>query len=201
MALTFVRFAVWGNLAERDGRCITGLRHKGAVGGADRTWEAVSVQEEHNTWGPLASSISSDWELEVLGWLQDSWFWVWLFLFLPLTLGKLLRCQVGHTVPFIGWPWRSRLSKGLVTLNQDGLEFFVVFLVSGLLKFNVTLFKCAALWFLASSYSHMTTFKIQSRTSLVVQWLRLRAANTEGADSSPAWETKIPHALWHKQKI
>ena len=26
-------FAVWGNLAERDGRWITGLRHKGEVGG------------------------------------------------------------------------------------------------------------------------------------------------------------------------
>ena len=200
MALTFVRFAVWGNLAERDGRWITGLRHKGEVGGQTERGK-LSESRRSITRGGHLPHPSPQTEPEVLGGLPDSWVWVWLFLFLPLTLGRLLRCPLGHTVPFIGWLWRSRLSKGLVTLNQDGLEFFVCFLVSGLLKFNFTLFKCAALWFLASSYSPMTTLKIQSRTSLVVQWLRLRAANTEGAGSSPGWETKIPHALWHKQKI
>ena len=119
----------------------------------------------------------------------------------PWPRGGCSGCQVGHPVPFIGWPWRSRLSKGLVTLSQGGLGFFGFFLVSGLLKFNFTLFKCTALWFLTSSYSHMTTLKIQNRTSLMVQWLRLHAANTEGAGLSPGWETKIPRGLWHNRKI
>ena len=32
-------------------------------------------------------------------------------------------------------------------------------------------------------------------TSLVVQWLRLRAANAGGVDSIPGRGTKIPHAV------
>ena len=36
-------------------------------------------------------------------------------------------------------------------------------------------------------------------TSLVVQWLRLRAATAGGAGVIPGWGTKIPHAVWHGQ--
>ena len=37
-------------------------------------------------------------------------------------------------------------------------------------------------------------------TSLVVQWLRLRASNAEGMGSIPGRGTRIPHALRHHQK-
>ena len=37
-------------------------------------------------------------------------------------------------------------------------------------------------------------------TSLVVQWLRLHAANTQSVDLIPGQGTKIPHAVWHGQK-
>ena len=32
-------------------------------------------------------------------------------------------------------------------------------------------------------------------TSLVVQWLRLRASNAGGAGSIPGWGTTVPHAV------
>ena len=37
-------------------------------------------------------------------------------------------------------------------------------------------------------------------TSLVVQWLRLHTSNAGGINSSPSWETKIPHAVRHSVK-
>ena len=36
-------------------------------------------------------------------------------------------------------------------------------------------------------------------TSLVVQWLRLHTSNAGGINSSPSWETKIPHAVRHSK--
>ena len=36
-------------------------------------------------------------------------------------------------------------------------------------------------------------------TSLVVQWLRLRALNAGGTGSIPGWGTKIPHAAQRGQ--
>ena len=38
-------------------------------------------------------------------------------------------------------------------------------------------------------------------TSLVVQWLRLHAANAGGTGSIPGGGTKIPHAAWCGQKV
>ena len=38
------------------------------------------------------------------------------------------------------------------------------------------------------------------RTSLAVQWLRLRACNAGGAGSIPGWGTKIPHVVQCGQK-
>ena len=38
----------------------------------------------------------------------------------------------------------------------------------------------------------------QRGTSLVVQWLRLQAANARRASSIPGWGTKIPQATWAK---
>ena len=40
-----------------------------------------------------------------------------------------------------------------------------------------------------------------ARTSLAVQWLRLRASNAGGAGSIPGWGTRIPHAAQHGKKI
>ena len=37
-------------------------------------------------------------------------------------------------------------------------------------------------------------------TSLVVQWLRLRASAMMGTGSIPGWGTKIPHASTHSHK-
>ena len=37
-------------------------------------------------------------------------------------------------------------------------------------------------------------------TSLVVQWLRLRASSVGGRGSNPTRETKIPHAIQHAKK-
>ena len=37
-------------------------------------------------------------------------------------------------------------------------------------------------------------------TSLVAQWLRLRASNAEGAGSIPGQGTRIPHAMRRSQK-
>ena len=37
-------------------------------------------------------------------------------------------------------------------------------------------------------------------TSLVVQWLRLRASTAGGTGLIPGWGTKIPHAVWPKKK-
>ena len=39
-----------------------------------------------------------------------------------------------------------------------------------------------------------------SRTSLVVQWLRLCTTRARGMSSVPGWGTKIPHAMWHGPK-
>ena len=36
---------------------------------------------------------------------------------------------------------------------------------------------------------------------MAVQWLRLRASNAGGPGSIPVWETKIPHAVWPKEKM
>ena len=38
-------------------------------------------------------------------------------------------------------------------------------------------------------------------TSLAVHWLRLCTFNAGGRVLIPGWGTKIPHALWHGQKI
>ena len=40
--------------------------------------------------------------------------------------------------------------------------------------------------------------KIESGTSLAVQWLRLHAPNAGGTGSIPGWVTKISHAAWRK---
>ena len=37
-------------------------------------------------------------------------------------------------------------------------------------------------------------------TSLVVQWLRLRAYSAGGIGSIPGWGNKIPPAVWYSQK-
>ena len=37
------------------------------------------------------------------------------------------------------------------------------------------------------------------RTSLAVQWLRLRTSNAVGSDSIPGQGTRIPHAVWPKK--
>ena len=37
-------------------------------------------------------------------------------------------------------------------------------------------------------------------TSLAVQWLRLYASNAGGVGSIPGQGTKIPHAMWPKDK-
>ena len=39
------------------------------------------------------------------------------------------------------------------------------------------------------------------RIFLVVQWLRLCAANAVGRGSIPGWGTKILHAAWQSPKI
>ena len=39
----------------------------------------------------------------------------------------------------------------------------------------------------------------KTRTSLVVQWLRLQASTAGGMGSIPGQGTKIPHAAWHSQ--
>ena len=36
-----------------------------------------------------------------------------------------------------------------------------------------------------------------SRTSLVVQWLRLHVSNAGGMGLIPGWRTKMLHAVWH----
>ena len=41
---------------------------------------------------------------------------------------------------------------------------------------------------------------LEWETSLVVQWLRLRASTVEGRGSIPARETKIPRAIQHAKK-
>ena len=48
-------------------------------------------------------------------------------------------------------------------------------------------------WPLSKSLQIIETF-------LVVQWLRLHAANAWSADLIPDQGTKIPHAVWHGQK-
>ena len=40
-----------------------------------------------------------------------------------------------------------------------------------------------------------------SGNSLVVQWLGLQASTAVGMGSIPGRQTKIPHAVWHGQKI
>ena len=40
--------------------------------------------------------------------------------------------------------------------------------------------------------------KLGKGTSLVVQWLRLRASTTGGTGLLPGQGTKIPHAAWYK---
>ena len=37
-------------------------------------------------------------------------------------------------------------------------------------------------------------------TSLVVQWLGLRASTAEGVGSIPGQGTKVPHVVWHSPK-
>ena len=37
--------------------------------------------------------------------------------------------------------------------------------------------------------------------SLVVHWLRLHASSMGALGLIPGWETKIPHAMWHGQKM
>ena len=39
------------------------------------------------------------------------------------------------------------------------------------------------------------------RTSLVIQWLRLRVSNVGSVGLIPGQGTKITHAIWHSQKI
>ena len=38
-------------------------------------------------------------------------------------------------------------------------------------------------------------------TSLVVQGLKFHTANVGGKGLLPGWGTKIPHAVWHGQKV
>ena len=46
-----------------------------------------------------------------------------------------------------------------------------------------------------------TAYKRRKKTSLVVQWLRLHAANAGSMGLIPSQGTKIPHAMWCGQKI
>ena len=52
---------------------------------------------------------------------------------------------------------------------------------------------------------HDNCFKFLKRlirgTSLVAQWLGLHASNAESTGSILGQGTKIPHAVWHSQKI
>ena len=36
---------------------------------------------------------------------------------------------------------------------------------------------------------------------VVAQWLRLCSSNEGSVVSIPGWDTKIPHASWHGQKV
>ena len=49
-------------------------------------------------------------------------------------------------------------------------------------------------------YLCKTGRKKQAGTSLVVQWLRLRAFNAEGTGSIPGGRTKILYAVWRGKK-
>ena len=54
----------------------------------------------------------------------------------------------------------------------------------------------------ASSYQKdRNAFEITGGTSLTVQWLRLHASTPGSMGSIPGQGTKIPHAIWHTQKI
>ena len=44
---------------------------------------------------------------------------------------------------------------------------------------------------------NLTHLKLKSGSSLVVQWLGLRAFTAESLGSIPGWGTKIPQAVWH----
>ena len=48
--------------------------------------------------------------------------------------------------------------------------------------------------------AHFTARKEAVGTSLVVQWLGLRAVTAEGPGSIPGRGAKIPQAIWHGQK-
>ena len=63
--------------------------------------------------------------------------------------------------------------------------------IEGIFVFHV-------LWFLFSSATPI--LKIQG-TSLVVQWLRLRASTAGGTGLILGWGTKIPHAERCSQKL
>ena len=55
-------------------------------------------------------------------------------------------------------------------------------------------------YFWASNSDHWSQ-KVDSVTSLGVQWLRLCASNAGNVEFHSGWGTKILHAMWHSQKI
>ena len=49
------------------------------------------------------------------------------------------------------------------------------------------------------NYIQYLVITYNGETSLVVQWLRLRASTAGGMGSIPGWGTKILHAVWRGQ--
>ena len=64
------------------------------------------------------------------------------------------------------------------------------------------MFKTSASRTINTEQKIKTMYKVcEEGTSLVVQWLRLRASNSGSMGSIPGQGTKIPHAVWHSQKF
>ena len=51
------------------------------------------------------------------------------------------------------------------------------------------------------SHIHYVISLYGTGTFLVVHWLRLCAPDAESPGLIPGWGTKIPHVIWHGQKV
>ena len=60
-------------------------------------------------------------------------------------------------------------------------------------------FVCVCLWIL--KYAHITDSKMDTGTSMEVQWLSLLTVNTGGLGSIPGWGTMILYAAGHDQQV